>query len=166
MPADIFSRGGNDFGGSIAADSARLVFSASGLADGGVGLLTQNVSINYSQQINRIYELGTQKTYFVVGRAQGQVSLGRVLGPRAVQLGFYQKFGDACNAAENNIDFLADTGCTQTGGQVVNFTNGVYSFGVRNAVIMSIAISVATQDMVINEQLQMMFVSLVTTAGR
>lgn len=165
MTTDIFSRGGQDFGGSFAADAAKVVFSQADVNDGGVGLLTQNLAINYTQQITRLYEIGTQKTFYVVGRAQGQVSMGRVLGPRPVQLGFYQKFGNACNAAENNIDFLADTGCTQTGGQVVNFTEGVYAFGIRNAVITSIGITIAAQDMIINEQLAMLFVALNSQAG-
>ena len=151
MAADVFSRQGQDFGGSFAADAAKVVFSATDLNDGGVGLLTQSLSFNYTQSITRMYELGSQKTFYVAGRAQGQATLARVLGPRPVQLAFYQKYGNVCNAASNNIDFVADTGC-QTGG-ADSFTGGVYAFTLRGAVITSIQVSVQANDMIINGKL-------------
>ena len=58
MAADVFSRQGQDFGGSFAADAAKVVFSATDLNDGGVGLLTQSLSFNYTQSITRMYEIG------------------------------------------------------------------------------------------------------------
>lgn len=159
--ADIFSRAGQDFKGSFAADAARVAF-AGGSADLlGVGLLTQTISVNYTQALTRLYEIGTNYTYIVAGRTAGQLAMGRVLGPRPIQLGFYAKYGNVCNAATNNLNFEAETGCPtgenpgNTGG-----LSGTYTFGIRNAVITNIAITVSAQDMIINEQLQMMFVSL------
>ena len=153
--ADLFNRGGADFGGSFSADSAAVTFSAGDVNDGGVGLLTQNMQVQYQQQITRMYEIGTQKTFYVVGRAQGTVSMGRVLGPRTVQLSFYQKYGDACKADGNNINFGVGAGCEDGGGSSTDF-----NFTLKNCVITSIGFSVAAQDMIINESLQMMFVAL------
>lgn len=166
MP-DIYGRAGNDFQGAFAADAARINFAGATPGDGagflGVGLVTQQVQLQYSQAISRIYEVGTNFTYLVMGRTQGQISLSRVLGPRPVQLAFYTKFGNGCNAAGNNLNFEADTGCPQgdqanpgaQGGLV-----GTYKFGVHNCVITQLSIAVGAQDMVINESLTMMFVSL------
>lgn len=153
--ADIFSRAGQDFMGSFASDAARVAFAGGG-TDGvvGVGLLTQSLSCNYTQAITRLYEIGTNFTYLVAGRTQGQISLGRVLGPRPVQAAFYAKYGNVCNAATNNLNFEATAGCNGVGA------TGTFTFGIKNAVINSIGFSVAAQDMVINEQLAMMFVSL------
>jgi hypothetical protein len=162
MAADVFSRQGQDFGGSFAADAAKVVFSATDLNDGGVGLLTQSLSFNYTQSITRMYEIGSQKTFYVAGRAQGQATLARVLGPRPVQLAFYQKYGNVCNAASNNIDFVADTGCDPSGG---GFTGGVYAFTLRGAVITSIQVSVQANDMIINESLTLMYIALILSGG-
>lgn len=39
--------------------------------------LTQNVSIGQSRQFNRIFELGSERSYWISGRTMGQLSLGR-----------------------------------------------------------------------------------------
>lgn len=154
MP-DIYARSGQDFKGSFAADAARVVFAGSS-GDGlvaGVGLLTQTLNVNYAQAIQRLYEIGTNFTYFIAGRTQGSVGLGRVLGPRPVQLAFYRKYGNVCNAATNNLNFEAATGCDAAGNTQVRF-------GIRNSVISNMSLAVNANDMMINEQLQMMFISL------
>jgi hypothetical protein len=165
MALDIYSRAGQDYGGTIAADATRLIFSSGDiLSNGGVGLLTQNVAIQYSQAISRIYEIGTQKTFYVVGRAQGNMSMARILGPRQVQLGFYRKFGNACNAAENNVELTAEASCLAVDGTPLT-TQGSYSFGIRHLVIVSMGITVGAMDMLVNEQLSMMFIALNAVGG-
>jgi hypothetical protein len=163
--ADIFARAGNDFRGAFSADAARVVFAGQGLASdaGGVGLLTQNLSVNYAQQITRLYEIGTNATYLVAGRTFGNIGLGRVLGPRSVQLAFYTRYGNVCNAAQNNFNLEMDAACTNApnaGGAAVGQGSGNYRFAIRNSVITNIGIAIAAADMLVNEQLQMMFVSL------
>lgn len=157
MPTDVFQRGGHDFKGSFSADSAKVVFAGGGNLDaGGVGLLTQNLSVNYTQQVTRLFEIGSQNTYYVGGRTQGQATLGRVFGPRALQLGFYQKFGNVCDASDNTINFSLEAGCQ--GGADADFAKA--GFTIHNAVITSMGFTVQAQDMIINEQVQLMFVAL------
>jgi len=158
MP-DIYSRTAADFAGSFSADAASIAFSSLGagaLVGGGVGLVTQNLSFNYSQQITTLYEIGSNKKFLIAGRTQGQAAIGRLLGPRPVQLEFYRKFGNVCNAASNTIDFRAQTGC-QSG---VSLSGGAYAFSLRGCAIQNISVSVAATDMIVNEQLSMMFCSL------
>ena len=168
MAQDIYGRTGTDFGGSFAADAAAIVFSGgSGGAGGdltgagGVGLLTQQLQVSYQQQISRLYEIGSNFTFLVMGRSQGQFSVARILGPRPVQTAFYSKFGNVCNAATNIISLQMATGCqtSGSGGGVVGGL-GQLSYLLRNCVLISIALSVAAMDMIINEQLQGMFISL------
>jgi hypothetical protein len=160
VAGDLFGRSGQDFGGSIAADAARVVFAAADLDGSGVGMLVQQLQISYQQQVNRIYEIGSDKTFYVVGRTQGQTTMARIIGPRTVQLGFYTKFGNACLAAENNIDFLAEAGCTSSGGGRVALSGSAYHFTIKHAVIINLGITIGAQDMVINEQVQLMFTAL------
>jgi hypothetical protein len=168
--ADVFAREGNDFQGSFASDGAKVVF-ASGAAGGeflGVGMLTQQLSVQYSQAVTRLYEIGTNFTFLVAGRTQGQVTLARVLGPRSVQLSFYTKYGNVCNADTNNVNFETETGCQQGDNNVGPSQQGGlatgHKFGVHNAVITSLGITVNAQDMMINEQITMMFVQM-TSGG-
>jgi hypothetical protein len=158
--SDVYSRAGADFGGSIAADAAKVVFAAAEL-DSSIGMLVQTLSLNYAQQISRIFEVGSQKTYYVAGRTQGQIGMSRIMGPRAIQLGFYRKFGNVCNAAENNINFVAAAGCqtSSLGGTSQQFGEGL-TFTIKHAVITNIGININAQDMIVNEQVAMMFTSL------
>lgn len=168
--ADLFGRFADAYGGAFAADAARVTFAldpgllgfgvgANGDSTfqgaGGVGMLTQQLSFNYQQQITRIYEIGTNYSFYVAGRTQGNLTIGRVIGPRPVALAFYQKYGNVCDAATNHLDIEMATGCQQIGG----FAQA-YSFQMKFCVIMSIGVSVVAQDMMINEQLQVMFASL------
>ncbi len=166
--ADIYNRAGNQFGGSFASDAAKIVFGSGGSGgggdiigtSGGVGLLTQTAQMNYSQQVTRLYEIGSNFTFLVAGRTQGGVSMGRVLGPRPVQTQFYKNYGNVCNAANNNMTILMETGCPVGTGGGIGGGLGQLGFLIKNCVIVSLGISVAAQDMIINEQFQAMFVSL------
>ena len=169
--ADIFNRNTDAYGGSFAADGAYVSFTTEvalpddaglvGNADKNVGLLTQNLTINYQQQIQRIYEIGTAFHFFVAGRTQGTMQVGRIMGPRPISIAFYAKFGDVCNCSTNNIDLTLATGCS-TVGQFIDTTSFLLS--ARFCVINSIAISMNAQDMLISEQLQMMYCALDITS--
>lgn len=151
MP-DIFNRRTDTFGGSFAADQAQLTFPA--LSGGGsdAGLLVQNLNGSYSQNITRLYELGSSMIYYVSGRTQGNAGIARVIGPRLIATAFYSTYGDVCNAATSLLHFAMSSGCD---GEVT--TNVAYT--ARFVVINAVGISVAANDMLVNEQLQMMFSS-------
>jgi hypothetical protein len=52
-----------------------------------IGML-QNMSIAHNRQFSRIFELGSERSYFISGRTQGQISLGRVYyhGPSLLRM--------------------------------------------------------------------------------
>ncbi len=154
---DIYGRFSNSFGGAFAADSAKLTF-ADGVNNlvgaGGVGLLTQQLSFSYNQAISRLYELGSNNAFYVAGRTQGSISIGRVLGPRPVSLAFYKKYGSVCHASTNNLNLSMATECEPSAAKPD------YGWKLLFCVITSIAVSVNAQDMLVNEQLQLMFASL------
>lgn len=41
--------------------------------------LVQNFSLSHNRQFSRVFELGSERSYFISGRTTGQISLGRVL---------------------------------------------------------------------------------------
>lgn len=151
MPQDVFGRTVAAYGGSFAADTARLVFNAAPSS----GLLVQNINFQYSQNITRLYDLGDNKVYYVGGRTQGQLSIARVIGPRVLLAQFYQQYGDVCNARGNMCMFQMQRGCE----------GASFSYTMMYCVITTIGVSAAAADMVINEQSTLMFSSLTYEEG-
>lgn len=146
MP-DIFNRDSSIYGGSFSSDKATMTF-AGGQA---VGQLIQNVQVNYQQNIIKLYEVGSPRVYFVGGRTNGQGNIGRVIGPAAVQLAFYTKFGDICRIQNNFLTFNFGGSC----GAGVGAGSSHYSCGL--VVINTVGFNAAAQEMLVNEQVGFMF---------
>ena len=144
---DIFSRSVS-LGGVFTADGATLSFDQ--MAE---GLLTQTVSWGYQQQITRIYEVASADVYLVAGRTQGNAQIDRVMGPTALAEAFFETYGDVCNAATNTLSFSAESGCPGDDNDSVTIT-------LNNIVIESYSGSVQAQQMVVGEQMKMIFLSL------
>lgn len=151
MPAvDLFTRAENVFGGAFSADLGKLTLGA-----GLDGTLVQNLNATYMQNVSRLYEVGNTdqaaKVYYVGGRAQGQMGLARVVGPSVVVAGFYEKFGDVCNAGQNiitlELDPLACDGDSLT-------------YNMKFVVLVQVGLSIAAQDMLVNENSSLMFSGL------
>jgi len=161
MATDIFGRRPLEFGGAFAADAAAVGFTSTVPDFGsGVGMVTQNMQVSYQQPINRLYEVGTQKTYYVAGRPQGQINLARILGPGRVAKAFYSALGNVCNANGNHMSFSVAVGClVDVNGNVQDQGPALIMYAL-NVLLQSIGMSVAAQDMVINEQLSLFFTAL------
>ena len=157
--SDIFNRQTDSFGGSFAADQAKVTFpNLIGGAGADAGLLMQNMQSSYQQQITRLFEIGSPNIYYVGGRTNGQSSVARVVGPRQIAREFYLTYGDVCRARTNTLHFSVSTGCD---GDSTNIARA--SYAAHFVVITSVGIGVASADMLINEQLALMFSSFIYT---
>jgi hypothetical protein len=165
MAEDIFGRE-IEFGGSFAADKARLTLGglseaiSGGTSDEMTGFLVQNLNVQYSQQITKIYEVGGKRIYYVGGRTQGQITMTRVIGPKSISAEFYTKYGDICSIPTdgNGISFdLQGSDCGPDGNSGVG-AKGTYT--AQHCVITTVGFSVQAQDMLINEQVTLMIGSL------
>lgn len=158
---DVFGRAPLVFGGAFAADSAQIDLNLSCLSGsqevgGGSGLLVQQLNIQYQQPITRLYEVGTQYTYYVAGRPQGSASIARVLGPGTVMTALYSCLGDVCKAAGNDLCFCLEANCL--GNPQQDFQ--AISLCIKNVVLQSLGFSIQAQDMIINEQMSLFFTAL------
>ncbi len=142
MPA-VF-QGGQTFNGGFRADQLELSFGGIDVS----GFLVQNVQFQYSQQVTMLYEIGSSNVYYVGGRAQGQATLARVMGPAPLAANFIKLFNDLCSPQD--INFNASAGCKRGGA---NYT-------LEDAVLTTLSVSVTSQDVVISEQLQFMYINL------
>lgn len=117
------------------------------------GMLAQQISFSFAQQIAMIYEIGSAGVYLIGGRAQGTAGLNRIVGPAQIATPFFAQFGDVCRAADNNINFNATSGCGAT-------ANSGVKYRLEGCVINNIGVGLTSQEVVINEQIQMTFVNL------
>ena len=144
--ADVFGRD-IQIGGGFKADGAKVTFAGKGCKE---GLLVQNISIQYQQQVNRLYEVGCPEVYLIAGRTNGTISMARVIGPKGIMKDFYSEYGDPCETKSLTIE-LSPGLCQGASNSAVT---------ANKVIITSIGISVSANDMLINEQMQLMFVTL------
>lgn len=153
--ADVFTRTEVDFGGAMHAQNGIIVPNA-----GLTGVLMQNIQLGYQQAVTRIYELGNRgqktKVYYIGGRSQGTLGAAHVIGPGVSMKAFYDNFGDVCKAKNNTcvID-LAPNVCA-----AIPLANPKAKYTAKYCVLVSIGVSVAAQDFVVNENSQLMFSGL------
>ena len=161
MAGGVFKRQNTKFKGAISSDTAVLtVGGEQGLQLG----IVQSLGVQFGQSISRIYDVSngggpagngggaTVPVYYVGGRAQGSASIARVMGPTSAELcKFYQNMSDVCDPQDLNFTFEA--GCDGK-------TKAKTMWGITDAVIQSMQIGVAAENMVINENLSLMFANL------
>lgn len=151
MATDIYSRTVN-YGGAFSADGAVITFGTMTQ-----GMLAQSINWSYVQNVQRIYEVGSNYVYLVAGRTQGQAQINRIMGPTALATAFYSTFGDVCQAWKNSITFAAIARCGTTGSGISSQT---VSITLGNCVIQSYGGGIQAEQMVVNEQIQLMYLSL------
>ena len=147
MARDIFQRQ-VELGTPLAADATRLLLPDLGDGD----LMVQSVSVQYQQNINRLWEVGSFKTFFIAGRTQGTLQLKRVIGAKGLSTGFIQRYGDVCQIRSNQMTLSLGASCTDFQNQG--------GLKVEGCVITSVGYSIAAADMIINEDIAMMFAKL------
>ncbi len=173
---EIFTRTATTLAGVFSADTLSLSFS-----DGVPTALVQNLQASYMQNVTRLYEVGNvngrANVYYVGGRSQGTLNVGRVIGPSVLMSAYYRKFGNVCNARTNSMRFgLGQVDCSQGGtagaaalvrpgalgaalggaaAAAASATSAVYL--CKFCVITQVGISVAAADTIINESSSLMF---------
>ena len=174
--ADVYSRQRTGFGGSFASDLAAMSI-AGKLTPLGI---VQNVQVQFSQQIARIYDVanggtagaagGLVPVFYVGGRTQGQATIARVLGPQSGALcKFYKEMGNVCSP--QNLSFTFRGGCEGLSGSQpttkLPFNNATgdaeynaVSYTIEAAVMTNLGVTVGSQDMIVNENISLMFANL------
>lgn len=159
---DIFSRNVSDVKGVFTTDNGKLRILGEN-ANTNLGVLVQSLNFSYTQNVTRLYEVGANGTngenfvYFVGGRTQGNLAINRVVGPSGTVQELYTKYGNVCNARSNSVSLeLTNQDCS--GGAA---TAKPATYTMKGCVIVSVAVGVQSQDMVIGENTTMMFATMV-----
>jgi hypothetical protein len=157
--ANIFGRGSSGFGGAFTSAKAQMHLSNVGGSDasGLSGLLINQLQASYNQPVNRIYELGTDLAYFVVGRPEGTGQIGSVFGPKASAKVAYTTLADPCN--KTNLEFRFDGGAA-CGSEGTGINDNGFLRKLTACTLNSLGFQVAAQDMLINENIGIVFASM------
>ena len=83
MP-DLFGRNVSNLAGVFTADRAKLQWGVMT-----TGSLVQQLSVQYAQNVTRLYGVGEDDQYYVGGRTNGQMGVSRVIGPAGSSKVFY-----------------------------------------------------------------------------
>lgn len=181
---DVFGRQDQVLRGGLSSDAMFMSWPelAAVAGNGGVGMLVQNLGLNYSQPIRRIFEIGpgiipvgnggflpgnvcdtpsppaacanrTQPTYYIIGRPEGQFQMGRFVGPQVIGECFIRTYGSAC--APNIISLSGKAGCVANDPTAKTMT-----WILSGVVINNLSMNVTAQEMVIQEGLSAMFAGL------
>ena len=143
--ADIFNRTVS-FGNAFKSEDVNISFS--GIS---VGMLVQNLNVGYQQQINRLWELGSQKQYYIAGRSGGNFAIAKLAGPSGGTQQFVSTYGNVCNAPSNTIQF------NYGGGWCTGGTSG--GLKLHHAVIQNVGFVVSSNDMIVNENVSGIYAS-------
>lgn len=156
-PTDVFGRLENKHTGSFTADQCIL-----NLGNTELGIV-QNGSFQYGQSVNRIYGIGKDvadkviPVFYVAGRSQGTLSIGRIIGPGSNNLcDTYKSFGNVCNPQSLSVSF-GDVACKPGSTRPAN--NAKITYNLTGCLLTNMGVSLAAQDMIVNENMQFMFAS-------
>ena len=139
--ADIFNRE-SAIGEPFSSDDSELIFVGAEAQT----LIVQQLTMRYSQNITRAWEVGSSKQYFIAGHQQGDAQMSRIVGPKPVAGSFMAQYGDVCNIQSNHITFVVRGDCATNGG----------SIRVSGVVITQVTYSIQASDMVVSEQVNML----------
>jgi len=68
----------------VTADEMSLIVGTGADQLAGGEFLVQNISIQYNQPVNRLFEIGTAFVYFAPGRSIGSLQIGRIIGRKSL----------------------------------------------------------------------------------
>ncbi len=109
--------------------------------------LTQNVALSQNKAISRIFEIGSDRSYFISGRSVGQLSLGRVVyhGPSLLRA-LYAYYSTGPNAKAFGISPLTE----ESGGGVNPFTQSDQGDGTNHSGLHDVKIPPGYDNMFLN----------------
>jgi hypothetical protein len=93
-----------------------------------------------------------QPTYYIISRPEGQLQMGRFVGPNVLTACFYRKYGNACGP--NVITLSGKAGCSP------NDTVPKMTWILSGVTLSSISMNVTGQEMVIQENLSLIYSNL------
>jgi len=152
MATDIFGYTRNPKpAGVISNENSTLVIG--GAAGANVATLVQNWSIQYQQNVEEIFELGSQRMFWKKGRPQGAGSIARLVGSGTgpgINM-FTAEARDVCNGGASMSFTVGGGGCT---------SQGSFNINLGGVVVTGVGYTSQVQDAQIGENISWRFAQL------
>jgi len=162
---DIFGyrRNGKPSGVFSSEDSNLFIGSARAGTVAKKGYLIQNWSINYAQNVEELFEIGSNRLYWMKGRPQGSGGIGRVIGAAdadgvAGQSIFPQTAFDICDGGPTMIIAAAGGHCVK-GTAAGGLSKGI-QIQMSGVIVTAIGFSMAVPDVRLIENFGYRFAKL------
>ena len=120
--------------------------------------LIQNLQVSHQQPVQNLFEVGSNKRYYVVGKASGTFSASQVLGFGPAALNTVTKLANPCEGDRTLMLAIPNSYCEAgLAGEVADAifgSGGNLTLTLKGVLLQSVAFSVAAQDNLINSQIQ------------
>lgn len=147
---DIFGykRNAKPSGVFSSEDSKLFIGSAGNVATS--GYLIQNWSINYTQNVEELFEIGSNRLYWVKGRPVGQGGIGRILGAQksdTAQSGIFPSDAfDICEGGPTMVVSAVGGHCTKQGNGVDYVLDKGIDIKMSGVVVTAVGFSMQVPD--------------------
>ncbi len=154
MANDIFNAKGTT-GGVFKGTTVAITLGAAGGGNGQAskGSLVQNISISYNRGLNRIWELGSDDTYFILGHTEGSIQMSRIIGRKDSDI--VDQLGDACKAKDMVLNISSTDRGEACPGSEMSF-----SLQASGPMLQSVAFSISADNFLANSNVTMMISGL------
>ena len=156
--ADIFGKKEQVYGGGFTSDT--------GIIEAGTllsGLMMQSLQVTYQRPITKIYDLGVftkeSRVYYVEGRPNGSMQIGRIVGFGYTMGKFYKEYGDACQAKDKTLRLKLGSSVCAAASSGTGIL-GVKTISMSACVLTSVGFSVQAQQLIVNENSAMEFANM------
>jgi hypothetical protein len=157
--------------GVFSTEDSTLIFGGEGATiDAAVlGYLVQNWSVSYAQQVQELFEIGSNALYWAKGRPVGQGVLGRVIGAQDAttpSAGFFPKSAyDICDGGATMVLNAKGGACPTPPVGGVTLDRGV-KITMSGVVVTSIGFSMQIADVRLMEQFAWRFAYMALGTGK
>ena len=137
--------------GVFSTENSKLTFGVDGGDDvDPEGYLVQNWNVSYSQDVQELFEIGSNRLYWAKGRPTGAGALGRVIGAQAAdtdKAGFFPKAAyDICQGGATMVLTAGGGKCDFKGTNVDQILNQGINIVMSGCVVTQIGFSMAVAD--------------------
>lgn len=117
--------------------------------------LIQNLQVSHQQPIQNLFEVGSNKRYYVLGKPSGTFSIAQILGFGKDVLTQVTNLANPCSGKRELTVSFPNSYCDNTGAKA-----GSLSLKLTGVLLQSVGFTVAAQDNLINSQAQGMMTDL------
>jgi hypothetical protein len=115
--------------------------------------LIQNLQVSHQQPVQNLFEVGSNKRYYVIGKASGTFSATQVLGFGSDVLQTVTSLANPCDGNRRLVLTIPDAYC-QAGAIDLGPGSSQLTLTMEGVLLQSVGFSVAAQDNLINSQIQ------------